>query len=583
MTDSFSNRSAGSRPLIAQPSQNQNADIPNAPDNLDCSFDDTASWDEPLERLSVQHPMRQSSHIGENPFAQKLASQDPSRKKKRKNHSVLLTLYSTVIVLCFVAIGIIGVIMMPQLTGYFWTSFDNYAFINGELLRYDTSTQASYTRYRDYLQQDIIFPGVFVDGIHIGGLTLDDALSKLSDDSTAASSFSITINIGDKSWVLNNANVTSYRDINSALLKAYSYGRQNTTDTLIGFTTPFLERVDTVLNLREYYVYTYSKLTYDYASIQAVINEIENYVTRDPIDAQIESFDFNTRSFTFTEDQPGVSIDADALYNQIIELLEDGVVNRTITVSPELTFATVTQEDLEATFTMISAFTTNTTSDSNRNNNISLACQTINGTVLLPGETFSFNTTVGERTYANGYREAGAIAGGELVKEIGGGICQVSSTLFNAVARANLEIVYRSPHAWPSTYVNIGEDATVNWPNLDFKFKNDSDAPIFVITYYKNRQCTAEIWGQSLGDNITIDLSSNITKTIEPSIEILYVYNPELPVGTEETTVKLRTGYVVETYQIWYQNGTEFKREFLHTSNYKAYQRTIEYNYGESF
>ncbi|MFH1879180.1 MAG: VanW family protein, partial [Bacillota bacterium] len=142
----------------------------------------------------------------------------------------------------------------------------------------------------------------------------------------------------------------------------------------------------------------------------------------------------------------------------------------------------------------------------------------------------------------------------------------------------NLEIVSRSPHAWPSSYVKKGEDATVNWPNLDFKFKNSTNAPVFIITYYKDRECTAEIWGITLGDNVYIDLESKVIRTIEPPLEVLYVLNPELPPGTNKETVKLRTGYVVDTYQVWYQNGAEFKREFLHTSTYRAYQRTFEYN-----
>ncbi|MDD3213506.1 MAG: VanW family protein, partial [Eubacteriales bacterium] len=177
-----------------------------------------------------------------------------------------------------------------------------------------------------------------------------------------------------------------------------------------------------------------------------------------------------------------------------------------------------------------------------------------------------------------GYKEAGAISGGELVQQVGGGVCQVSTTLFNAVARSDLGIVDRSPHAWPSTYVDIGEDATVDWPNLDFKFKNTKTTPIFIIMYYKNKKCSAEIWGMTLGDGISIDLDSKITKTINPPSEVLYVQNSSLPVGTSEQTVKARTGYVVDTYAVWYQNGKETKRDKLYTSTYKAYQRTVEYN-----
>lgn len=255
---------------------------------------------------------------------------------------------------------------------------------------------------------------------------------------------------------------------------------------------------------------------------------------------------------------------------------ESGV---TVTVDPIVTEPAVTKDELVASFGLVAAYTTETTNDSNRNTNIDLACQAINGTALMPGETFSFNQATGQRTTEKGYKSAGAIAAGQSIEEVGGGICQVSSTLFNAVARANLEIVSRSPHAWPSTYVNIGEDATVNWPNLDFQFKNNTQSPIFIITYYKNRRMSAEIWGMSLGEGVTIDLQSTIIKTIDPPSEVKYELNTDLPYGTEKTTVKARTGYVVETEKVWYKDGQETRRELLHTSNYRAYQQVIEYNY----
>ncbi len=552
--------------------------MPDNAERMDCTFDDTAAWNAPLERLPVDMPPLLAPLIGDNPYAQKRRTQDPQLLESKKRHTFLKAVYITVITLCVLAIAGIGILMMPQIAGYFWKDMDNFAFINGELLRYDSETNLSYKRYRDYLSRNVIYPGVFIDDIHVGDLSPSDALTQLGDSESASPAFSLTINIGNKSWSLGSQNISAQRDLNKALLKAYAYGRQNTTEIIGTQRTPFRQRVDTVLDLREHYASIQSKQTFDYASIQSVIDEINAYVTRKPLDAQIQSFDFNTRTFTFSDDQPGIAIDAAALYQQVTGLLEQGVTNQSITVTPTLTMPAVTKQDLQNTFKLIAAFSTKTSSDSNRNNNISIACQSINGTVLLPGDTFSFNATVGERTIGRGYREAGAIASGQLIDEVGGGICQVSSTLFNAVVRANLEIVSRSPHAWPSTYVNKGEDATVNWPNLDFKFKNNTDTPVFLITYYKDRQCTAEIWGKTLGDNVTIDLASTTVKTIDPPVEILYVQNPQLPVGTSKETVKLRTGYVVETYKVWYRNGTEFQREFLHKSTYKAYQRTIEYN-----
>lgn len=121
-------------------------------------------------------------------------------------------------------------------------------------------------------------------------------------------------------------------------------------------------------------------------------------------------------------------------------------------------------------------------------------------------------------------------------------------------------------------------DATVDWPSLDFKFRNNTEWPIFIVAKFENRKLTFEIYGMRLGDGVTIDLDSQVTRTIEPLDDVKYVQNPDLPAGTRRTSIKKRTGYVVETWQVWKQNGIEVRRELLCTSTYKAYQETVEYN-----
>ena len=176
----------------------------------------------------------------------------------------------------------------------------------------------------------------------------------------------------------------------------------------------------------------------------------------------------------------------------------------------------------------------------------------------------SFNDCTGQRTGEKGYREAGAIAGGVLVDDTGGGVCQTSSTLFNAVVRADLEIVKRSAHSWPSSYVNKGEDATVNWPSLDFVFRNNGDYPVFVIAWYEKpdgdgadlRQASAE-WADGRS-------RIEVIKTIKPDDAVLYTLDASLPVGTRKAGRKKRTGYVVDTYKVYKDasgNVTE-KRNF---------------------
>ncbi|MBP3650841.1 MAG: VanW family protein [Clostridia bacterium] len=491
-------------------------------------------------------------------------------------------LYVGVIVVCFVCMCIIMVLMMPQMSGFFWTDFPNVAFINGELLPYDREKVALFQQYQDYAVRDVIYPGVFVDGISVGDMTIEEAKAALSatgtEIQTSATPYAVTVAIGDKTWQVDQSNVPAVRNLGNVLERAYAVGRTNTTDIQITPQTPFRQRINQLMELRNTGINLTTDVTYDTEAVKRLVQEIADYVNREPINAQILSFDYKTRAFTFSDDYPGIQLDSELLYNRIIAALNAGQQGAIVTTNLTLTPAAITKDDLTTDFNLIAAYTTDTTSESNRNTNINLACQAINGTALLPGEVFSFNQATGQRTTAKGYQAAGAIAAGQSIEEVGGGICQVSSTIFNAVARADLEIVERSPHAWPSTYVDRGEDATVNWPNLDFKFRNNTDAPVFIITYYNNRKMSAEIWGLALEEGVTIDLESKVVRTMEPSIEVKYVQNPELPQGTSKTTVKSRTGYVVETYKVWYKNGQETKRELFYTSTYSPYQQVVEYN-----
>ncbi len=549
-------------------------------------FDDDPSWRDSVSDVPVQSrapsasPPRQASPLPRQPIGrtQTKPAAPPARERdSRRSGGAKAYLYVAVIALSLLGVMVLGVVMMPQMAGYFWKDFDNFAFINGELLRYDADVVATYKQYRAYMDRDVIYPGIFIDGIHVGDMTMEQAREAVGETQLdAQNAFDVTVVIGNLSRTINPSNVPAQRNLGNVLERAYAIGRTNTS--ALQTSTPFRERLDTALNLRTSGVNLTTTASYDHDAVRAIVDEIAAYVTRDPVDAQILSFDYNTRTFSFTDSQPGVTLDADLLYERVTEALDRWESGVTVTVDPIVTEPLITKEFLAKNFTLVAAYTTTTTSDSDRNTNIDLACKAINGTALLPGETFSFNDTTGQRTTDKGYKSAGAISGGKSIDEVGGGICQVSSTLFNAVAGANLEIVERSPHAWPSTYVNIGEDATVNWPNLDFKFKNNTDSPIFIITYYDNRKMSAEIWGMSLGEGVTIDLESTVVRTIDPPVEVKYVQNSSLPYGTSEVTVKSRTGYVVDTYKVWKLNGQETSRELLHTSTYKAYQQVVEYN-----
>lgn len=527
----------------------------------------------------VRAPRQRSAYDDFEPSDFSARAAKPIRKRKRSNPHTFLWL--TVALICLLATGALLMFAAPQLLGVTYTNMPNYAFVNGSVVRMDSDVNATHERYRQFMSGDRIFSGVYIDGVHVGGMTREEAVEAVRQvQGGEGSTFAITVNVDGSTWQIDSDTVPLYRNIDEVVLQAYAVGRMNTTAIRGTTTTPFRQRLATVQDALTTPRTFYTVTTYDRNVVRQMVDGIAASVNREPINASVATFDTSSKTFTFNSDEAGVYVDADEIYQTVTGLLDSGVYQETVWVQPQLLLASVTKAELMNTFGKISSFTTETTSSANRNTNIRLSAEAINNTMLMPGETFSFNQATGQRTEEKGYKAAAAIAGGETFDEIGGGVCQTSTTLFNAVARANLKIVDRDPHAWPSTYVDKGEDATVNWPNLDFKFMNDTEWPIFIVAYYANRKVTVDIYGRTLGEGVTIDLVSETVYVKEPPNEPLYVYNASLKVGQEKVTVKARTGYTVDTYKVWYKNGQEIRREKLHTSHYKMYQKTIEYNDG---
>ncbi|MBQ9943400.1 MAG: VanW family protein [Clostridia bacterium] len=430
------------------------------------------------------------------------------------------------------------------------------------------------------VMQDTFAQGIIVDGVHIGGMTREQARQAvLMHAGYDQQELHIILEVEGYQWILTNQQLPVQRNIEAVLDMAYVIGRRGSPETIGMGITPMQCKYNDIQNTRNNIVYLNTQVTYDPATLRELVRMVAQTINRPARDAQVASFDFNTRSFTFTDEMTGLHLNEDLLYQTLLDTLERKNYRASIRMEAEKTFPNVTRVELMNSFSLISSYTTQTTSDQNRNNNVDLAARAVMGKVVMPGEEFSFNQTTGQRTTEKGYLPAAAIAGGTTVDEVGGGVCQVSSTLFNAAVMADMTIVKRSPHTWPSNYVDKGRDATVNWPNLDFVFRNDRSTPIFIVAYYKNRQCTVEIYGASLGPGEGRDMASVVIDVTEPPSEPIRNYNPELPWGTEKEVKKARTGYVVETYKIYTRNGQEYKRERICTSTYRVIQQVIDYNY----
>ena len=499
----------------------------------------------------------------------------PKYKRKEKNRGA----WAAVIVVCLLVLAVLGIAVVPQLTGIRYRFLPNLAFVNGNLISLDNQKLETFDRCRQEIFNDRIYQGVYIDNVHVGGMTRAEAVQTVANvHEDAAEPFDIVVSVGNESWHVNSERVPVSRNTEEMVERAWTAGRTNTPGLSGGATTPFQERIEQASAMRSYPVTFATRTDYDHAALRNLTDGIVNYVNRDPVNSMVQSFDFNTTTFTFTEDKPGAHIDPESLYSQVTGLLDDGVTKREIRVVPEKILAEITRTELMNRFGLISSYTTTTTNNSNRNTNIQLSAQAINGKTVLPGEIFSFNGATGERTAAKGYKEAAAIAGGQSRDEVGGGVCQTSSTLFNAVARADLEIIERNPHAWPSNYIEKGLDATVNWPGLDFKFRNNTDQPIFIVAGYNKRKVTVNIYGMNLGPGVRVDLESELIRTLPQPDGVNYVINTSLAPGENKKTITGRQGYEVNTWKVWYQGNRETKREVLFKTTYKPYQETVEYN-----
>ena len=196
---------------------------------------------------------------------------------------------------------------------------------------------------------------------------------------------------------------------------------------------------------------------------------------------------------------------------------------------------------------LLSSFSTRySTSDRDRTTNLQLAANKINGTVLMPGETFSYNKVVGERTIAAGYKEAPIYVSGEVVDGLGGGICQITSTLYNAVVYANLEVTQRSNHQFVPSYVGASRDATVVYGSIDFQFKNNRNYPIKIVCSVSGGIAQFQIYGMKQDDDYDVEISAY-------------------------ETGRTSTAIYSEAYKILKKNGTVVNKVLLSKDTYKRH------------
>lgn len=295
---------------------------------------------------------------------------------------------------------------------------------------------------------------------------------------------------------------------------------------------------------------------------------LEEY-NRDACDATVSQ---NGDEITITPEIIGVKIDKDSA-RVILEKNRNST--EVYTIPAEITYPEITAVQLEEEYTdtVIATYSTDySTSSANRKTNIQLASSKINGLILNPGQVFSFNDIVGPRTEATGYKMAHVYSGSKVVDGIGGGICQVSSTLYNSVVLADLEIVYRTNHSMPVSYVPLGRDATVSYGTIDFKFKNNKETPIKLEAIADGNNLTINVYGRK---KYIKDIS--IETAILGSVPFSTTTIEDDTMFEDETLVEEKgvNGTKVEAYKVIKENGVEVSRTLLAKSNYSPTTKVV--------
>ncbi len=416
----------------------------------------------------------------------------------------------------------------------------------------------------------VFYPNIFVNGIPLEGRTLDEAASVVTQQVVSLiSSWKITLKTQDgQSWDITGDDINMQYDVADQLDQLWAIGHAGASSA----------RYEQVKALEKEPVMRYTTLSYDLTRVTQILTTIKEEVDTPAVNATRVNDDTKWPPFSYTDDVPGQELDITGMNEHIcamIDRLESGVVELT----PTPVQAAVTRDYLEGQIVQLSSYdTTAGLTHPERFNNIEVGTKKFDHLTIKPGETVSFNKVAGKRTYANGYTDALEIVYNEYVTGIGGGICQVSSTLYNAVVNAGLEVVTRTQHSLASSYVPRGLDATVSDDRLDFVFRNNTGADIYIeAQYYKQGNyphCRFIIYGRPDPNGYSYKLESQVVQEL-PIPEPVYrqdtdatyvVYDDE-----EYQSSKGEMGYVVDVYLVTMdKSGLQIDRKLDHTDTYKA-------------
>lgn len=398
---------------------------------------------------------------------------------------------------------------------------------------------------------DKIFPGIYIDDLYVGGLTLKEAKEQLKLYVNKFLDKPLTLNYEEETWYINPKNLLEVK-IEEIVKKAYTEGR--TKNFLFNFFNLYKlnlypKRIELATKIRE-------------EEFQMMIEMISKEVERAPKNAE---FKIAGGKIAIEKEKEGIKVDKENLKKEIMKFIwsHNRIIKIPLTIiKPDITKETLEKMDIKEEIASFSTKFDKTQIE--RTTNIILAAEKLRNYIIPPGEVFSFNEVVGERTSKEGYKEAPIFLQNEITLGTGGGVCQLSTTLYNLALLANLEIVERSNHSLPVSYVPLGRDATVNYGIIDLKFKNTSGCYLLLYTEVEGDTITMKFFGSKKSDK-KIEIVPEILKEFPPPVNIKEDYN------LEKGKIKIiegKPGYQVRVWKIILHNDGTREKELISIDEY---------------
>jgi vancomycin resistance protein YoaR len=405
-----------------------------------------------------------------------------------------------------------------------------------------------------------IYPGVGIMGIDLGGLNREEGLAKLTELENNLRAIKVALSYQGWNWTLPLNEVGFAVNKETVITEALSAGKQG---SIIKRWQDKKQIGKTGRSLQPAFVFDQEKLA-------RRINDLTSEITIDPVEAtfKISSGD----RITVAPSQNGIDVDLEKLKKDIIEVLYKNRTEVALSLVPVEPSNTTDDLDAMNVVGLLAGYSTKFDAGKvSRSYNISVAARAFDELLVMPGQVVSFNEVVGPRTSEAGYEIAPVIVNDELVDGLGGGICQVSTTLFNSVLLANLEVEERCNHSIPVSYVPIGRDATVSYGDLDFKFRNNTDNYLFVKTYVGGGQITINIYGNTAYKR-DVRIDSWVAEVI--AFNVVYENDPNLPKGTQVVKKEGADGYLAYAERVVI-NGNKEISDALFYSDYNAKNKVV--------